>query len=333
MMRVGLNGYGDIPTGLGQLNARFWRKLDFESRSVVRHKRFSLGKTHLTPLTGNREIILLNNHAEALPWLKKIDVLFFVERPFPAELPLRAKSFDKRVVCMPMVEWLPKGLEWLPYVDLFIAPTDQALEHCQSIGLGDKTIRLQCPLDLDEFPFRKRENVNSIVYCDGWGGVNERKGRPEVDALMRTHPSLPVRIKSQRRGSSVLNSAELYTDADAVLVPGRYDGLGLTLLEAMASGCPVIATKAAPYEEFLEKAYREDAINLEIPVVRTENVQIWRHKWPANIASIEGMKDNIGDLMAAPPSIVSRLSQAGRDYIEREHGEAAWAKLWEAITS
>ena len=36
--------------------------------------------------------------------------------------------------------------------------------------------------------------------------------------------------------------SELYGSADAMIFPSRYEGFGLPPLEAMACGCPVVAT-------------------------------------------------------------------------------------------
>ena len=48
-------------------------------------------------------------------------------------------------------------------------------------------------------------------------------------------------------GEAVLSA--LYRRADLVVCPSLYEGFGLTLLEAMASGCPVLATDIPAHRE------------------------------------------------------------------------------------
>ena len=48
--------------------------------------------------------------------------------------------------------------------------------------------------------------------------------------------------------------ATLIQNAGALMQPSVYEGFGLPVLEAMACGCPVVATNIAPFREIADGA-------------------------------------------------------------------------------
>jgi hypothetical protein len=333
-MRVGLSTYGDVPTGLGTLAARFWRhraRLGLTARVVTAHPKLGPGTLpHGAEHLGNPPGFGFAR------WVWDTDAVLFLERPMPAGAAGWAKQAGKRTVLAVMPEWLPASAAWLGQIDRFIVFTRQGEGHCRKLGLGGRTVRVACPLDLEELPFRERTRVESVVYLDGWGGCHERKGWPEVAELLRLAPG-SVRVKSQRRlpgaEPAAGSPAALYADADAVLVPGRFDGLGLTVLEGLASGCVVLATDAEPYSEFVRAAYGRWAGwgTFAADGARAATVSVGGNPWPSRPASVEAMRAALLWLHCTPGVAVSTLSRLGRDYAERTHGAAAWAALGEAI--
>lgn len=330
-MQVGLAGYGDIPTGLGILYRRLWNGFDFHLRYVHPHKRFV-----------NVPNLSVEKSASYDELLRYCDAIVFIERPLPDSLVDDCAAAGKRTVCIPMCEWLMPDLPWLGRVDQFIAVTDQCHDYLRRLGYDNKTARCQMPLDVTEFPFRTRTKIESVVYLDGWGGTNERKGWPEVEKLLKLYPGI-LRIKAQRDlgykgvegfsiSGAVATPADLYADADLVVVPGRYDGLGLTMLEAMASGCIVLATDAPPYRQFLDAAYGAHCSSrFALNVATTKMFSVWSHQWPGAMVDVAAMGTSISQLREMSELEVRAASVLGRAYVEREHGQAACNKLWEVI--
>ena len=55
---------------------------------------------------------------------------------------------------------------------------------------------------------------------------------------------------AQVKGADDEQLGALYRGAAATIVPSRYEGFGLTLLEAMACGCPVASSGGGSLSEF-----------------------------------------------------------------------------------
>jgi glycosyltransferase involved in cell wall biosynthesis len=76
------------------------------------------------------------------------------------------------------------------------------------------------------------------AYLTRFADVLEASGLPD-DALIRTGP-LPQALMPA-----------LYRAADALVFPSIKEGFGLVILEAMASGIPVVTSRIAPFTEYL----------------------------------------------------------------------------------
>ena len=107
----------------------------------------------------------------------------------------------------------------------------------------------------------------------GWLGINDRKGLGTLlecyQQLLKKKPALSgsllvhtqVEIDAEKgtvllQGVDIIlgsmNPPGLYHMAEVYCYPAILDGLGLSLLEAIASGCAVICPDAPPWNEFVE---------------------------------------------------------------------------------
>jgi len=105
-----------------------------------------------------------------------------------------------------------------------------------------------------------RKNVPTLIRAfrkvlrDGTDAFLVRVGSresPEVRQLISTAP-LKDRVIYLKVSREEL--AQLYASADVSVFPSFYEGFGLPALEAMASGCPVIASNVASVPEVVGEA-------------------------------------------------------------------------------
>lgn len=338
-MRVALNCYPPgIPTGLGTLAKHMLVMLPFARVLSYPHPRFPDYRA-----TMGREGGLTSLHDQ----LRDIDCVVALERPLPGTLFREAKILGKRTVLIVMHEWINPRCAWLPDTDLFVSPNQHCLNKLYSMGLVERTRKLWLPMDLSQLPFTLRDKVEKFVFSNGWGGVNDRKGWPEMRAaleLMTKEEQGQATIHSQAdycvhslypnfnaNSGSLPSSQEIYEGMDVALVPSRCEGLGYSILEPMALGLPVLTTDSPPMSEYIKAAYGKAADLLLMLPDSEFKAPVWGYdvKYvkvsPAQIrGAIQFMKD-------APTPAIQELSMRGRAWIEANMGACAAELLWKEV--
>jgi glycosyltransferase involved in cell wall biosynthesis len=208
------------------------------------------------------------------PWAESLDldVLIFVERHDANRLaPLRKKL---RTYCINMMEYV--GAEHVEAYnsgfDGIIAPVPDIAEHFKGMGL-ENVFCVPWGIDLDVFhPLaRPKTGPTRFFHPAGFGGVAGRRGTKVVRSAFQVADTgdSTLLITSQRPGEDVTvgsirvrhgtmpqpELARLYREADVALLPSKWSGLGLTFLEAMASGNSIITVDAPPFNAFVRDSW------------------------------------------------------------------------------
>ncbi|MHC4135480.1 MAG: glycosyltransferase family 4 protein [Planctomycetota bacterium] len=102
--------------------------------------------------------------------------------------------------------------------------------------------RKNIPLLVRAFQRAAEEMPHHLVIAGGTG--------PDSEVVLATARSNGASDRIHFVGhADPVQLATLYRNAEVAVCPSCYEGFGLTLLEAMASGCPVLATDIAAHRE------------------------------------------------------------------------------------
>lgn len=247
------------------------------------------------------------------------------------------------------VLWGLKGIRWIHMVhwDWFsrkhvetwkraelLAPNrmcwDALEEQC---GLGSTL--LPVPVDTDRFKFKLRKRADHFVSVYAYGGGHERRSLKEIFEAWGglDQPPPPLTIFAQKRppeletlktmpGIEVLmgNAPDpwmLYEIGDIAVQPSRYEGVGVSLLEAQACGVPVIAVNAPPMDEI--------APDLLVDVEKTVSIEIMEKELPSHIPSVESLRQMIASLKGTD---IEDLSRKVRDRVEKNFSWKTLLPKW-----
>ena len=106
------------------------------------------------------------------------------------------------------------------------------------------------------------------------------------DCKFEIYSQVPLEKMTERWRSALTSDSRIvlkvgtfdpfpYNNADVYVYPSRLDGIGLTVPEALASGCAVIATDAAPMNEFVKDGINGSLVSVNTYIARSDG-----YYWP-----------------------------------------------------
>jgi hypothetical protein len=155
--------------------------------------------------------------------------------------------------------------------DKIICPTKACYEKFKNLGLNNIEY-VRWGVDLQVFKPKDRPENERVKFFHpaGWGGTNSRRGTQFVyDAFQKLNnqnTELLIHTQHVRDGFNVQEDknvkllfgtipreeiVRLYQSADVAVLPSKWEGLGLTFLESIGCGLPIITVDATPMNEFV----------------------------------------------------------------------------------
>jgi hypothetical protein len=247
--RIGLVGF-HVDSGLGELNRQIAKYADVYRWLIKPHPKFGMKEP-----PDDVDCMVCPTGVKVTEFVKSVDVVVFCERPYYDNLVETCRRLGKRIVCIPMMEWMPPGAKgWPMETNLFLCPT----EHCyDQFAHVIPCVHFPWPTDPDHFIFKQRTVCERFLFLNGHGGWHGRKGGDVVREALKLWPEMPLLVRDQmngnwgnakRLGTTKCNS-ELYNEGDVLISPHSVDGIGLEAHEAMTCGMPVITTNGRPWNE------------------------------------------------------------------------------------
>jgi glycosyltransferase involved in cell wall biosynthesis len=253
---VGLVGFSQ-DTGLGVATRDFAAHLPFTRWLVLAHPHLGVNDDVLDKrcTVGGRTM----PGAAVDEWLKGLRTVFAIQAGYAPQLWQRAKRAGLLTVLMPNWERFAPHHPDVQAIDRFVAPTRACADFLAQAGLGGQTVYIPHAVDVVRFAFRRRERAETFLHIAGWDR-RDRKGTSLVLEAARLCPEVPFVIRSLsppllpippnvRWLGHLVDQTRLYDDGDVAIQPSRYEGVGLPVLEAQASGLPVLVPDAPPMNE------------------------------------------------------------------------------------
>lgn len=189
-----------------------------------------------------------------------VDTILSWESPGSWEFPKIWKERGIRWFLVVHWDWFcPAHIEELQDATL-IAPFSSCVGMLLA-GYGLKSTHLPVPIDLERLPYKNKKKGVRFMTAYGTGGLYERRSLGEIlkawDILGKSAPELTVYAQNNPfpshtppqvtfKTGGVPTPADLYADHDVALFPSKYEGVGLSLMEAQACGLPVITSDMEP---------------------------------------------------------------------------------------
>ena len=266
-------------------------------------------------------------------WIKNnnIELLFFNEqRCF--EVLLWCK--DWKIKTAAYIDYYTENL--IPLYDIYDCLICNTKRHAFAFRNNPNVKYLKWGTDINLFK-PSEEKHEKIVFFNSAGMDPFRKGTDltikafyEIadrrKAKLLIHTQVPIRQKMPELNSIIdeliqegslvivektISAPGLYSKADVYVYPSRLDGIGLTLMEAAASGLACITIDNNPMNEFVDDSFSR-VCGVDYYYCRSDG-----YYWPLSVASVPSLTGIMNSFISGELRLEEMKTNA-RSYAERE---------------
>lgn len=187
---------------------------------------------------------------EVKEFIKDLDVVLTCEVPYNDNLYRLCREAGVKTILQPNAELNPHILDrTLDLPDVFFLPSPWLEAETRSIGVPTYIIKPPIIEPLNPHHIEKNKGELRVLHFGGRRAASDRNGTEIVKAL-KPIEGVTIDIHDQST-NEVQDQREIYErDYHVVLIPRRYGGLCLPMLEALSYGLPVIMPNISPnYDE------------------------------------------------------------------------------------
>jgi len=271
-------------------------------------------------------------------------IIVFDASPWALQSIRLAHSMGIKTVFVVLWEWFQPSVQEWGLCDVFVCPNQFALKVIRKLGFKN-SLYLTWPLDFSALPARVIKGpARTFTHNVGLLEVDDRKSttivleafakvpRRDVKLIIRVQnefklPCDDARVKIESR--HLENHADLYAFGDVAVQPSKCEGLGFMLLEAIASGLPLITTDYPPMNEYVQhKTMRVAPRWGKYPAQQTSYIPHAHFKIPR-------VSDLTKKMVWCAENDLQPVSVANRAWVEetfnREKVRTEWTDLLERI--
>ena len=261
----------------------------------------------------------------------QIELVFFNEqRWFPVLLWCK----DWNIKTAAYVDYYTEDL--IPYYDLYDCLICNTKRHAFAFRHNPNTKYLKWGTNIDIYkPSQERHERLTFFNSAGMDPVRkgtdlvvkafyQLKNRSKAKLLIHTQRPLintipevqPLIEELEKEGAleiieKTISAPGLYYQADIYVYPSRLDGIGLTLMEAAASGLACITIDNAPMNEFVDDSFGR-VCDVDYYYCRSDG-----YYWPLSVASVSSLSQIMGRFINGEEDVKGMQLKA-REYAERE---------------